>query len=120
MARVPLQKTLVNARLLKDYASWVYCTGCNQTVAYLCYTTYDRFDFDFTCRCGSHGSVHIAFTVADAPDSDAPLVSVKNRLCCPDDQSPLVTFVEKSLVDYRAAILCKPCGQAYHREYHQA
>ena len=33
MARTPEIKELQNARLLKEYASWIYCTGCNQTVA---------------------------------------------------------------------------------------
>ena len=48
MARSPKIKEIVNSRLLKDYASWIYCTSCNKTVAYLCYVTYDLFSFEYT------------------------------------------------------------------------
>ena len=114
MARVPKRKELVNARLLKDYASWVYCTSCGKTVAYLCYVTYDAFDFTFACACGSAGEVHIAFDeVQDATVDGRPLVPVKNRLCCPQDHAPLVTFVEKNLDGYQCSVVCKGCSTRY-------
>ena len=114
MARVPTKKHLVNSRLLKEYASWVYCGGCNKTVAYLCYVTYDSFEFDYTCNCGSKGQVQIAFGgVGGAKLSDEPLLMLKNRLCCPADQSPLVTFVEKNLESFRCSIVCKGCTTQY-------
>lgn len=91
MARKPITKELVNSRLLKDYASWIYCTGCNKTVAYLCYATYDCFTFAYECRWGSKGRVHIAFAHEPMQKSDLPLEHAKNRLCCPRDKAPLVT-----------------------------
>lgn len=114
MARVLKKKELVRSRLLKEYASWIYCTSCNQTVAYLCYVTYDAFDFAYTCTCGSKGEVHLAFDeIQDRQTSDAPLVPVKNRQCCPADQSPLVSFVEKNLESYTCEVVCKACATRY-------
>lgn len=114
LARTPKRKELVNSRLLKDYASWIYCEGCNKTVAYLCYVTYDLFDFEYTCLCGNRGEVHIEFDRdSDFQTSDEPLLPIKNRLCCPADGSPLVTFVDKNLESFKCDIVCKGCGTLY-------
>ena len=116
MARKTKQKKLTNTRLLKEYASWIYCTGCNKTVAYLCYVTYDLFDFEYTCHCGSRGSVWIEFE-HDAPaQSEQPLCSVKNRLCCPKDGSPLLTVVEKNIAEARFRIVCNACHTEYENQ----
>jgi hypothetical protein len=113
MARKPIIKELENTRLLKEYASWIYCTGCNKTVAYLCYVTYDLFDFEFTCNCGSCGKVHIEFAHKEPEKSAEKLKEIKNRLCCPNDASPLLTLVEKNLAAYQFEILCNSCGQVF-------
>lgn len=114
MGRKLLKKEVVNARLLKEYASWIYCGGCDKTVAYLCYTTYDSFDFHFDCHCGTSGSVHIEFgEVDDANGSGSPLVQVKNRLCCPADGSALLTVVDKNLKHHRYEMVCKACANKY-------
>jgi len=114
MARKPIIKKLENARLLKEYASWIYCTGCGKTVAYLCYVSYDLFDFEFICDCGKSGSVHIEFAHEEGKRSDEQLTEIKNRLCCPKDHSPLLTTVDKNLADYKFQILCNQCGEVYH------
>lgn len=114
MARTPKQKELINSRLLKEYASWVYCTNCGKTVAYLCYVTYDDFNFTYSCACGSKGEVHISFDeVQDTSVGDKPLVAIKNRLCCPNDESPLVTLVDKNLESYAYSVVCKNCNTQY-------
>ena len=115
MARTPLRKALENTRLLKEYASWIYCTVCNNTVAYLCYTHYDLFDFAYTCRCGSQGRVLIEFPHENEAvrKSAAPLQSAKNRLCCPQDGSPLLTLVEKNLAKAEFRIVCNVCRSEY-------
>ena len=113
MSRKPIRKELENTRLLKEYASWIYCTGCEKTVAYLCYVTYDLFEFDYTCGCGSHGRVSIEFAHEKPEVSDTPLKPVKNRLCCPKDGAPLVTVVDKNVTGYRLRVLCNTC----HTEY---
>ena len=116
MARVPMQKQLLRTKLLKEYASWVYCTGCNKTVAYLCYVTYDAFDFEYTCNCGNHGQVHIAFeneNSAQTTIGHEPPTLKKNRLCCPNDEAPLVTFVDKNLSRYQYSIVCNHCNTQY-------
>ena len=113
MTRMPMIKETENSRLLKAYASWIYCTQCEKTVAYLCYVTYDTFDFDYDCMCGGHGHVHIAFEHEPIERCDEPLVTIKNRLCCPIDESPLVTVVEKNLRAYRLGISCHACHHDY-------
>ena len=113
LARSPKQKELKNSRLLKEYASWVYCTGCNQTVAYLCYVTYDRFEMEYTCNCGSCGRVCIEFECEEPEADQMPLSLIKNRFCCPKDNSPLVTIVEKNVAKYQFHIVCHAC----HKEY---
>ena len=120
MARTPTEKTLHNTRLLKDYASWVYCTACQQTVAYLCYVTYDEVDLDYTCTCGSQGHVHIRFAREEATNPSATsLITVKNRLCCPQDQSPLLTIVEKNLQAAQVRVICRSCRTEYRHAYHR-
>ena len=113
MARKPNRKELENSRLLKEYASWIYCTACNQTVAYLCYVTYDLFELEYTCNCGSCGKVHISFE-HDAPvKGEQPLFLAKNRWCCPNDNSPLVTIVEKNILDFQFRVVCNTCNTEY-------
>jgi len=114
MARKPSKKELVNSRLLKDYASWIYCEGCGKTVAYLCYVTYDCFDFSYACNCGGEGHVCIEFENPSEPsDSAEPLKIVKNRLCCARDEAPLLTIVEKQLRGYEFEIVCNACNTRY-------
>ena len=114
MARKPVKKDLVNTRLLKEYASWIYCDKCDNTVAYLCYITYDKFDFEYQCACQNVGRVHIEFeNGGNAKKSGEPLVEVKNRLCCRNDNSPLVTVVAKNLKGYKFSVLCNKCNTRY-------
>ena len=116
MGRAVKTKKLENSRLLKEYASWIYCTSCGETIAYLCYVTYGKFDFRFKCNCGCSGSVCIDFedTQPAAPSSEG-LVAVKNRLCCPQDGAPLATFIEGKLKSYTCTISCVKCGREYSR-----
>ena len=116
MSRIPIHKNLINARLASGYGGWMYCTGCNKTIAYLCYVTYGSFKFQFTCKCGETGSVDIAFEeIKETEFSDKPPVVIKNRLCCANDSSPLVTFVEKNLDKYSYELVCKACQQIYKK-----
>ena len=113
MARKPKIKQLDGTKLLKEYASWVYCNSCEKTAAYLCYVTYDLCELDFTCNCGNNGRLFIEFEHDAAMVSDEPLNAVKNRLCCPKDHSPLLTMVEKNLTNYSVRIVCNTCGTEY-------
>ena len=115
MSRKPIKKELTNTRLLKEYASWIYCDKCNSTVAYLCYVTYDMFDFDYKCKCENTGHVHIEFeNDNNTTKSSESLIEIKNRLCCPSDSSPLVTLVTKNLLEYKLSVLCNKCNTQYH------
>ena len=113
MARKPKIKELQNTKLLKEYASWIYCANCNNTVAYLCYVTYDLIEFEYTCNCGNHGQVHIQFEHDVPVKSNFPLLSIKNRLCCPQDSAPLLTVVEKNVKAVRFRIVCNSCCTEY-------
>ncbi len=114
MARKPIVKELKNTKLLKEYASWIYCTNCNNTIAYLCYVTYDNFKFDFECNCGSKGSLYISFDETQPVLNNLSLVKVKNRLCCPHDNSALLTIVEKNLKSYHGNITCIQCENCFN------
>ena len=116
MARKPIKKELVNSTILKEYASWIYCSECKKTVAYLCYVTYDLFEFSYTCGCGNCGCVLIEFAHGDFVKSGEPLALLKNRLCCPTDLSPLFSVVEKNLVDFRFRVLCNSCHRSFFGE----
>lgn len=114
MARTPLIKEITNSRLLKEYASWIYCSACNETIAYLCYVTYDKFEFLYTCKCGNKGKIYIEFdNIESRSESNELLVKIKNRLCCPKDKSPLVTFLDDKMINYNSKILCKCCSVEY-------
>lgn len=113
MARSPIKKELNGVSLLKEYASWIYCTNCKKTIAYLCYVTYDKCLFDFECSCGSKGNLDISFSNAHYAPSKQSLILVKNRFCCPIDQSPLITFVEKNLIHYNCHIACVSCKNEF-------
>ena len=115
LARTPIIKNLTNSRLLKSYASWVYCDACGNTVAYLCYVTYDQVDFSYTCACGSCGRVEIEFAHEASQASDTALIPIKNRLCCPADQSTLITIVEKNVTDYTLFITCNTCNTVFSK-----
>lgn len=117
MARSPKIKELENARLLKEYASWIYCDSCGKTTAYLCYVTYDLFDFEYTCGCGACGKVHIEFEHGESSISGKPLPAIKNRLCCPTDKSPLLTIVDKNLTRYKFRVLCNTCNTEFSQEH---
>lgn len=114
MARVLKQRHLKNTRLLKEYASWMYCEGCNETIAYLCYVTYDAFDFHYSCKCGNSGQVNLVFDDSKEK-SEEKLIVIKNRLCCPKDEAPLLTILDKKLASYEYSITCHSCGKQYRK-----
>lgn len=117
MARTPVVKKLEATRLANQYGGWIYCESCGQNIGYLCYVTYDTVAFEYRCNCGSEGSMYIEFkhNTTMAPSSDA-MVSIKNRLCCPKDESPLITILGKKLKEYRCTIGCTACNQTYVKE----
>ncbi len=117
MSRTPEIKELTNTRLASGYGGWIYCEGCNKTIGYLCYITYKSFKLDYQCNCGQCGSVYISFADDNPPgESQDHLIKIKNRLCCPADQSPLLTVVEKSLKDYKCEVVCMACNSKFKEE----
>jgi hypothetical protein len=93
-----LLKVIENGRLLKNNGSWICCNKCNKTVGYLCYTTYQSFQFDFYYKCGNKGSFKLGYkTDSVLKMSTKDLKINKNRLCCPNDDFPLFTIVEKNV-----------------------
>lgn len=88
-------KELVNSKILKEYASWIYCSACERTVAYLCYTGYNEFDFEYKCQCGSKGSVHLHVNKQkESIVSHEPLAIHNKRYCCVVDDTKLFSLVD--------------------------
>lgn len=111
MSRELKKKELVSTRLANNYGGWIYCDQCNKNIGYLCYVTYDAFKFDYTCNCGSKGSCFLEFedTTSALVDRQS-LLTIKNRCCCPNDQSPLFTVISKNVTEYNVEVVCKTCG----------
>ena len=109
-----LKKQIKNGRLLKNNGSWMYCNGCNKTVGYLCYTTYQYIRFEFDCNCGEQGFFELYYEINNQPkEASENLKEIKNRLCCSNDESPLFTIVEKNLKSYSYTVVCKKCQTQY-------
>lgn len=110
-------KDLINTRLATNYGGWMYCTNCNKNIGYLCYVTYDKLKLDYECNCGSHGSSLLDFEDSQAGSYvDNDLVIFKNRFCCPEDESPLITILSKNVKNYEFEITCKSCGSIYKKK----
>jgi len=117
MTRIPKIKELIGTKIANTYGGWVYCEHCGENIGYLCYVTYDNFRFNYQCKCGAGGSIHIAFGDKDnASHSKNKLINIKNRLCCPNDASPLLTILEKKLTSYQYEIDCIKCKTKYLEE----
>ncbi len=96
MGRVLKNKELVNTRLATNYSGWMYCDVCNENIGYLCYSTYDRLELKYKCNCGSQGSALLNFEDSKTgKECEDELITIKNRLCCPKDNEPLITILDK-------------------------
>lgn len=117
MARILKNKELKNIRLATNYGGWMYCDKCNENIGYLCYSTYDRLELKYQCRCGSSGSVLLDFEDSSkmGKNCNDELIIIKNRLCCPNDKEPLLTILDKKLVSYEMKITCKSCENIYKK-----
>lgn len=114
MGRIIKTKELIDTRLATAYGGWVYCGHCNENIGYLCYVTYDDIKFSYECNCGNKGKVFLNFEdTKKGVASPCELVIIKNRLCCPKEQSPLITIYSKKLKEYKLEITCKDCGTIY-------
>ncbi|MFH2060745.1 MAG: hypothetical protein ABIJ59_17855 [Pseudomonadota bacterium] len=103
-------KHIENGRMLKKTGSWLYCNQCNKTVGYLCYSTYQNFDFSFHCNCGNNGLFSLSFeTEQNIQESKDELLLKKNRFCCPNDEAPLFSIVDKHIEAYSYSVTCNKC-----------
>lgn len=105
-----------NTHYLKGHASWLYCDGCNKTVAYLCYVTYRYFRFSFTCACGCKGRVENRYGDVDLerlPTGTLARSAANKRYRCAHDDSALFSPVSKNLKSYEAEVVCKQCDTRY-------
>lgn len=114
MGQIIKTKDLVNTKLANNYGGWIYCNSCNQTIGYLCYITYCCFTMEYICKCGNNGSMKIKMEDKMEPiPSTKALTRIKNRLCCPEDQSPLITILNKKLNYFSYKIVCNNCNHEY-------
>lgn len=117
MSRTTKTKELLNTRLASGHGSWFYCGSCGENIGYLCYVTYDSFRFSYRCQCGGQGSLHLAFENQRPPNPvEHKLITLKNRLCCPHDHSPLFTILFKKLEYYNYEVVCAKCNTSYAEE----
>jgi uncharacterized protein YbaR (Trm112 family) len=68
------------------------------------------------CKCGNHGGIAIDFEPESRHESKKPLITIKNRLCCPLDESPLMTVFTKNLDAFKFEVVCKACNARYGAE----
>lgn len=116
MSRIVNHKELVNTKLAANYGGWMYCTNCNKNIGYLCYVTYDQLKLNYQCNCGSKGSVLLDFEDSKIGNKiDKDLIVIKNRFCCPDDNTPLITILDKNVSSYKLEIVCHSCNKVYKR-----
>ena len=116
MGRILKNKELTNTRLAANCGGWMYCTSCGTNIGYLCYQTYDSIEFNYTCLCGGRGSAILNFQDSKPGTNNATeLLTIKNRLCCPKDNEPLITILDPKLSSYNLKITCKSCTNIYHK-----
>jgi hypothetical protein len=118
MAARNIERRNTNSRLLKNYGSWLYCTSCNKTVAYICYTTYQWVRISFQCSCGSEGNLELKEAGAIIAeqirhDCDHKLIMKNNRYCCPVDEEPLFSVVTKQVTMFEYEVSCLKCKISY-------
>lgn len=117
MPRKLKKKELLGTRLANNYGGWMYCTSCNKNIGYLCYVTYDKFNLEYECNCGNKGRALLEFEDSkEGTNSEEELMTIKNRECCPKDQSPLVTMLSKNVKNYEYEITCKACEKIYRKK----
>ncbi len=109
-----LIKEVKNGRMLKNTGSWLYCSECDKTVGYLCYSTYQSFVFQFDCKCGNTGSFALRYStdeeiISPKDSHTGNLKTRKNRLCCPNDDAPLFSIVLKNIANYSYWVICNKC-----------
>ncbi len=116
MARSIKNKELVDVRLATNYGGWMYCEKCNENIGYLCYSTYDKLELSYKCKCGNHGSILLDFVDSNlGTNCSDELITVNNRLCCPKDHEPLITLLENKITHYEMKITCKSCERIYQK-----
>lgn len=116
MAARSIERKNTNSRLLKNYGSWLYCTNCNKTVAYICYTTYQWIRISFQCSCGSRGYQELkeaGAIIAEQTDNDSKLIVINNRYCCYVDGEPLFSIVAKQVTMFEYDVSCLKCKTRY-------
>lgn len=117
MKRELLNKKLINTRLANNYGGWIYCTQCDQNIGYLCYVTYDQFTLEYECICGSKGTINLEFdNQTDHQVSKSNFVVIKNRFCCPNDESPLFTIISKNVLNYKSLVVCHNCKFKFEQD----
>ncbi|TCO69000.1 hypothetical protein [Marinisporobacter balticus] len=108
-----LYREIENGRMLKNNGSWMYCNQCDNTIGYLCYSTYQTFEFKSKCSCGNVAKFKLGYFEDEYKNSCKDLKLVKNRYCCPHDDSPLFSVVNKNIESYYCKVVCNECNTSY-------
>jgi len=116
MASRKISKILTNSRLLKTYGSWLYCTSCNKTVAYFCYTTYRSINYKYNCKCGNIGEITLVedgYEYQKDQNFEKKMILKENRFCCINDESPIFSVVTKQISSYEYIVTCLQCNEIF-------
>ena len=67
-------------------------------------------------RLATNGKIFIDFEDSKiGKESNDELVTIKNRLCCPKENDPLITILDKKVESYEMKITCKSCQNIYKK-----
>ncbi len=111
--RTLIEREIENGRMLKNNGSWMYCDKCNNTVGYLCYSTYHNFELKTKCTCGTANVFKLVYTEVKSELYSQELKLIKNRYCCNHDDSPLFSLVHKNIEEFKCKITCNECDRTF-------
>lgn len=91
--------------------SWFYCGGCAAALGYVYSATHRQLQLAFTCACGCFGTVELPHGSEQTIQASAAFLQKKNnQLCCPHDETPFFSLLEKKLVGYSYSAVCATCS----------
>ena len=109
-------KTL-GTRIAHDNGSRIYCSQCGNAVAVLSDSHSDYFKYHYKCNCGNQGSIELGHKAKeDLFEMDSALEITRKRMRCPNDDSPLLSILDKNVERFEYEVICKTCGGAYHEK----
>lgn len=71
----------------------------------------------YECNCGFKGALFIDFEDSKPGEvCEQDLVVIRNRFCCPADESPFLTMLSKNVKNFEFEATCNACGKIYKKK----